>query len=57
MHAVNGDVDVVCIMGGPTLGPMQEIVVNSHLKIVADAGAESPSYVATPYLLIGNPGD
>lgn len=57
MHAANGDVEVVCITSGPTLDPMQELLANCHMKIVTDAGAESPNDVETPYLLIGHPGD
>jgi hypothetical protein len=56
MHAANGDVEVVCIVGGPTLDPLQERLGNCHLKIVTNAGAESPNDVGTPYLLIGHPG-
>ena len=57
MYIANGDIDVVCIEGGPTLDPSQEVITDCHLVIVTETNGDSPRGVKAPYLLIGQPSD
>lgn len=55
IYDANGDIEVVCIEGGPTLDPSQEGITDTHLVIVTETNSNSPCGVKAPYLLIGQP--
>ncbi|WP_041793470.1 hypothetical protein [Rhodoferax ferrireducens] len=52
-----GDVEGVCIEGGPTLDPTQVVITDFHLVIVTEANGDTPCGVEAPYFLIGQPSD